>query len=393
MAGLIVKPRSRIYHGHDWVYTSEVLKVWGEPKDGDVISVKDGKDRLLGSAIYNSKSQIIARRFSRQRQELDLDFFQRRIAQSIAYRQRRGCDPRLGRLVWSESDGIPGLIVDRYGDYLVMQTLTLAMDQRREEIAGVLQEQLQPTGIVERNDAPIRIAEGLELRTGMLRGEPPVPFPILAAGLEFEVDLLHGQKTGFYLDQIGSYPRVARHAAGRRVLDCFANQGAFALACAKAGAASVSALEISADACAKIRGNATRNGLNVEVIERNVFDFLKLSDTASGADGARYDLIILDPPSFTKSRGKLDDALRGYKEIHLRALKLLAPDGLLATFCCSHHVSREHLLGVINEAAVDTRRTLRQLETFSQAIDHPIISTMPETEYLKGFLFELAPGR
>ncbi len=393
MAGLIVKPRSRIYHGHDWVYTSEVLKVWGEPKDGDVISVKDGKDRLLGSAIYNSKSQIIARRFSRQRQELDLDFFQRRIAQSIAYRQRRGCDPRLGRLVWSESDGIPGLIVDRYGDYLVVQTLTLAMDQRREEIAGVLQEQLQPKGIVERNDAPIRIAEGLELRTGMLRGEPPVPFLIHAAGLEFEVDLLHGQKTGFYLDQIGSYPRVARHAAGRRVLDCFANQGAFALACAKAGAASVSALEISADACAKIRGNATRNGLNVEVIERNVFDFLKLSDTASGADGARYDLIILDPPSFTKSRGKLDDALRGYKEIHLRALKLLAPDGLLATFCCSHHVSREHLLGVINEAAVDTRRTLRQLETFSQAIDHPIISTMPETEYLKGFLFELAPGR
>ncbi len=393
MAGLIVKPRSRIYHGHDWVYTSEVLKVWGEPKDGDVISVKDGKDRLLGSAIYNSKSQIIARRFSRQRQELDLDFFQRRIAQSIAYRQRRGCDPRLGRLVWSESDGIPGLIVDRYGDYLVVQTLTLAMDQRREEIASVLQEQLQPMGIVERNDAPIRIAEGLELRTGMLRGEPPVPFLIHAAGLEFEVDLLHGQKTGFYLDQIGSYPRVARHAAGRRVLDCFANQGAFALACAKAGAVSVSALEISADACAKIRGNATRNGLNIEVIERNVFDFLKLSDTASGADGARYDLIILDPPSFTKSRGKLDDALRGYKEIHLRALKLLAPDGLLATFCCSHHVSREHLLGVINEAAVDTRRTLRQLETFSQAIDHPIISTMPETEYLKGFLFELAPGR
>ena len=393
MAGLIVKPRSRIYHGHDWVYTSEVLKVWGEPKDGDVISVKDGKDRLLGSAIYNSKSQIIARRFSRQRQELDLDFFQRRIAQSIAYRQRRGCDPRLGRLVWSESDGIPGLIVDRYGDYLVVQTLTLAMDQRREEIASVLQEQLQPMGIVERNDAPIRIAEGLELRTGMLRGEPPVPFLIHAAGLEFEVDLLHGQKTGFYLDQIGSYPRVARHAAGRRVLDCFANQGAFALACAKAGAVSVSALEISADACAKIRGNATRNGLNIEVIERNVFDFLKLSDTASGADGARYDLIILDPPSFTKSRGKLDDALRGYKEIHLRALKLLNPDGLLATFCCSHHVSREHLLGVINEAAVDTRRTLRQLETFSQAIDHPIISTMPETEYLKGFLFELAPGR
>ncbi len=391
MAGLIVKPRSRIFHGHDWVYSSEVLKVWGEPKNGDVIAVKDGKDRLLGSAIYNAKSQIIARRISRQRQELDLDFFQRRIAQSIAYRQRRGCDPRLSRLVWSESDGLPGIIVDRYGDYLVLQTLTLAMDDRREEIASVLQEQLQPAGIVERNDAPIRIAEGLELRTGMLRGEAPVPFPIYAAGLEFEVDLLHGQKTGFYLDQIASYPQVARYATGRRVLDCFANQGAFALACAKAGATSACAVEISADACNQIRGNAKRNGLDIEVAEKNAFDFLKLADNAN--DGPRYDMIILDPPSFTKSRGKLEDALRGYKEIHLRALKLLAPDGLLATFCCSHHVSREHLLGAINEAAVDSRKTLRQLETFSQAPDHPIITTMPETEYLKGFLFELAPGR
>ena len=393
MAGLVVKPRSRIFHGHDWVYSSEVLKVWGDPKDGDVIVVKDGKDRLLGSAIYNSKSQIIARRISRQKQDLDLDFLQRRIAQSCLYRQRRKCDPKLARLVWSESDGLPGLIVDRYGDYLVMQTLTLAMDNRREEIANVLQEHLSPAGIVERNDAPIRIAEGLELRTGMLRGEAPAPFIIRAAELEFEVDLLHGQKTGFYLDQIASYPLVARHAAGRRVLDCFANQGAFALACAKAGATKATAVEISADACNQIRGNATRNGLTIEVVERNAFDFLKLADNASGNEDARYDLVILDPPSFTKSRGKLEDALRGYKEIHLRALKLLAPGGMLATFCCSHHVTREHLLGVINEAAVDARKTLRQLETYSQAPDHPIITSMPETEYLKGFLFELAPGR
>jgi 23S rRNA (cytosine1962-C5)-methyltransferase len=394
MAGLIVKPRSRIYHGHDWVYSSEVLKVWGEPKDGDIIAIKDGKDRLLGSAIYNSKSQIVARRISRQRQDLDVDFFQRRITQAVEYRQRRNCDPRLGRIVWSESDGIPGLIVDRYGDYLVVQTLTLAMDNQREVIAGVLDELLKPAGIIERNDAPIRIAEGLELRTSMLRGEAPAPFVITAAGIQFEVDLLHGQKTGFYLDQINSYPLVARHAKGRRVLDCFANQGAFGLACAKEGAARVAAVEISADACNQIRGNATRNGLAIDVIEKNAFDFLKLADTASGVnDSAKYDLIILDPPSFTKSRGKLEDALRGYKEIHLRALKLLAPDGMLATFCCSHHVTREHLIGVINEAAVDARRTLRQLETYSQAIDHPIITTMPETEYLKGFLFELAPGR
>jgi 23S rRNA (cytosine1962-C5)-methyltransferase len=189
MAGIIVKPRSRIYHGHDWVYSSEVLKAWGEPKDGEVIVIKDGKDRLLGSAIYNSKSQIIARRFSRQKQDIDTDFLQRRIAQSVMYRKRRECDPQLARLVWSESDGLPGLIVDRYGDYLVVQTLTMAMDRRREEIATVLQEQLNPKGIVERNDAPIRIAEGLELRTGILRGDAPTPFVIRVADLEFEVDL------------------------------------------------------------------------------------------------------------------------------------------------------------------------------------------------------------
>ena len=395
MAGIIVKPRSRILHGHDWVYTGEVLKSWGQPKDGDVIPIKDGKDKLLGTGIYNSKSQIIARRFSRQRQDLDADFFRRRLAQSIAYRERRGIDPRAARLVWSESDGLPGVIVDRYGDCLVLQTLTMAMDQRRELIASTLQELLSPTCIVERNDAPIRIAEGLEMRTGVLHGTEPAPFTLRIAGLDFEIDLLRGQKTGFYLDQAASYTAVAAHAKGRRVLDCFANQGAFALACAQAGAAKVTAVEISEDACAQIRRNAERNHLPLDVRADNVFDFLKKADNAAALSGpaGQYDLIILDPPSFTKSKGKLEDALRGYKEIHLRALKLLAPDGLLATFCCSHHVSRELFLGMINEATVDARKTLRQLAIYSQAPDHPIISTLPETEYLKGLLFELAPGR
>lgn len=391
MAGIIIKPRSRILHGHDWVYSSEVMKVWGNPEPGSIIAVKDGKDRLLGSAIYNPKSQIIARRFSRQRQELDVDFFQRRIAQAVKYRERRGVSATAARLVWSESDALPGLIVDRYGDHLVVQTLTLAMDMRRDLIAAALVEVLKPKCIVERNDAPVRIAEGMEPRVGVLHGEAPAPFTITIGGLEFEVDLMRGQKTGFYLDQVGSYAAVAMHAAGRRVLDCFANQGAFALACARAGAASVTAVEISEDACENIRRNATRNSLTVDVRADNVFDFLKAAESVSGS--APYDLIILDPPSFTRSKGKLEDALRGYKDIHLRALKLLAPDGMLATFCCSHHVSREHFLGMINDATVDTKRTLRQIATFSQSQDHPVISTLPETEYLKGFLFELAPGR
>ncbi len=389
MAGIVVKPRSRIYHGHDWVYSSDVLKAFGKPEDGDIISLKDGQDRLLGSAIYNSKSQIVARRFSRQRQDLDLDFFQRRIRQAVDYRARRGFDLRLCRLVWSESDGIPGVIVDRYGDHLVLQTLTLAMENRKAVIVEALRTILEPRSIVERNDAPIRKAEGLELLTGMLYGEDPGAFLIKACDLEFEIDLLRGQKTGFYLDQISNYQAVAPLAKGKRVLDCFANQGAFALASVRAGASHVTAVEISSDAVNSIRRNAARNSLSLDCVEANVFDFLKEQEQQNG----RWDLIILDPPSFTKTKGKLNDALRGYKEIHLRALKLLNPDGLLATFCCSHHVSREIFLQVINEATVDAKRTLRQLAIYTQSPDHPVISTLPETEYLKGFLFELAPGR
>jgi len=226
MAGLIIKPRSRILHGHDWVYSSEVLKAFGQPHDGDVVSLKDGQDRMIGSAIYNAQSQIVARRFSRQRQDLDLDFFQRRLQQAIDYRGRRGMNPQLCRLVWSDSDGLPGVIVDRYGEHLVVQTLTMAMDQRKTMLTEALRGLLKPRSIIERNDAPIRKAEGLELHTGVLAGEAPAAFEITAGGLVFEVDLLHGQKTGFYLDQLPNYPAVAAYAAGRKVLDCFANQGA-----------------------------------------------------------------------------------------------------------------------------------------------------------------------
>jgi len=389
MAGIIIRPRSRILHGHDWVYFSEVLKSFGSPEDGEVVSIKDGKDRLIGSAIWNSKSQIVARRFSRQRQELDADFFLRRIGQAIEYRQRRGINPRLGRLVWSESDGLPGVIVDRYSDYLVLQTLTLAMDRRKGLIVEALRQLCEPKAIIERNDAPIRKAEGMEPVVGVLWGDAPATVPIEVMGLRFEVDLLQGQKTGFYLDQLDNYAGVAPWAAGKRVLDCFSNQGAFALACAKAGAASVRAIEISADCVELIGRNAERNGLKIEAVAANVFDFLKDEERAN----AQYDLIVLDSPSFTKSKDKLQDALRGYKEIHLRALKLLAPGGLLATFSCSHHVSDELFREVIADAAVDAKRTLRQLIRFGQAADHPVLLNLPETEYLRGFLFELAPGR
>ena len=391
MAGLIIKPRARIFHGHDWVYASEILKTFGDPAPGDVVSLKDGRDHLLGSAIYNPASQIVARRFSRQRQDLDLDFFRRRIALALDYRKRRGVDPRLCRLVWSESDGLPGLIVDRYGDYVVVQTLTHAMDRRKMLIAEALAALLSPAAIIERNDAPVRRAEGMELTTGLLQGDLASPeIEIETNGLRFSIDLLHGQKTGFYLDQVDNYRLVAQVAAGRRVLDCFTSQGAFAMACAKAGARSVLAIEISADATAAATRNAVRNGLDgIEWREGNVFDLLPAEERRGG----QYDLIILDPPSFTKSKSKLDDALRGYKEIHLRALKLLSGDGLLATFCCSHHVSPPEFRQMVVDASVDARRTVRQLARYSQSADHPIVPTLPETEYLQGYLFEAMPGR
>ena len=389
MATLIIRPRARLFHGHDWVHDNEVLKVTGKPEDGAVVGLKDQRDRFLGSAIYNSRSKIPARRFSRQRQDLDPDFFRRRLTMASEYRDKLGLDPRARREVWSESDGLPGLILDRYGDCVVLQTLTLAMDQRKDLIADAIEEILKPACLIERNDAPIRQAEGLELHVGILRGSAPAPFEVALAGVKFGLDLPGGQKTGLYLDQADNYALVAQQAKGRRVLDCFSNQGGFALACAKAGAGEVTALDISADACAAIEANAQRNNVRLNVTETNVFDWLKSATTR----GDQYDLIILDPPSFTRDRARLNDALRGYKEIHLRAAQLLGNGGLLATFCCSHHVSDALFLDVITDAMVDGKKTARLRASYTQRPDHPVILGLPESSYLKGHLLEMAPGR
>jgi 23S rRNA (cytosine1962-C5)-methyltransferase len=390
MAGLVVKPRARILHGHDWVFSSEVLKAFGNPADGDVISLKDGRDRLIGSAIYNSKSQIVARRFSRQRQDLDLDFFKRRIAQASEYRDRRNVDPKLRRIVWSESDGLPGVVIDRYEDYFVLQTLALAMDLRKNLIVKAIVDLFGDATIIERNDSAVRKAEGLELITGVLEGSAPSgPITVEIGTLKFDVDLLQAQKTGFYLDQAPNYSVVANYAAGRRVLDCFANQGAFALTCLKAGATDVAAVEENSDNVAAGKRNAERNGLKMRWIEQDVFAFLRAAEKAE----AEYDLIILDPPSFTKTKSGLRDALRGYRELHVRAFKLLSKNGLLATFSCSHHVSETAFAQTITDALVDTRRSARKLRRFEQALDHPVLPTIPETEYFKGLLLEMMPGR
>lgn len=384
MAGIIVKPRSRIFHGHDWVYSSEVQKIFGKPEPGDVISIKDFKDRKLGTAIYNPESQIIGRRFSRRTQKLDLDFFVRRLERALTLRNSMDFADDVYRLTWSESDGMPGVIIDRYGDHFVIQTLTLAMDQRKKMIAEALVKIFSPKSITERNDSPIRKAEGLPLEKGLLHGEAPGRFEVTVQGLHFAVDPLDGHKTGLYLDQFDNYQAVGDLAKGRRVLDCFCNEAGFALHCARGGAESVQAVDSSEPALDCARTNAERNQLEIEFTNANVFDFLKNAQSETPP----YDLIILDPPSFTRNRKSVKDAMRGYKEIHLRAMKLLSKGGILATYCCSHHVNRQMFLDTICDAAVDAKSTLRLLSSQSQRLDHPIIPTIPESEYLKGFIFQ-----
>ncbi len=393
MASLYVKPRSRLFHGHCWVYQSDVSHVVGDAQPGDVIMLKDRNARPVGSAIYNPKSQIVARRFSHQKFDLDHEFFVRRLKRALSLRESLFAQP-LYRLVWSESDGLPGLIVDRYGDHCVVQTLTLAMDQRKAAIASALTEVIAPKSIIERNDAPIRQAEGLGLVTGVLAGEAPAPFQVTTPHGVFTVDLRGGQKTGLYLDQLDNYAAVAALAKGKRVLDVFCNQGGFALACAKAGAASVTGVDASENAVAAAKSNAEATGVTAicQFEATNAFDFLKAAEQAATAQPeapAPYDLIVLDPPSFTRNKGSLKDAMRGYKEIHLRSLKLLRPGGLLSTYSCSHHVSRDDFSEMIIDAATDAKRTLRLVSFHSQRRDHPILAGIPETEYLKGFTWEV----
>lgn len=380
MAGLVVKPRARILHGHDWVYGSEVLKTFGAPEDGTVISIKDGRDRLLGTAIYNSRSQITARRISRRRESLDADFFGRRVARAIAWRERAGCNPALCRLVWSEADGLPGVVADRYSDVVVLQTQTLAMDLCRDTIAAVLAEIPGVGCVIERNDSASRRAEGLESRTGILSGKEPGVRILEMAGARFEVDFLAGHKTGLYLDQADNYSLVANYARGARVLDCFANQGGFSLACAVAGAHEVMAVESGAAAVDRLGRNARLNNAQVEIRQADVFDILP------ALKGREFDLIILDPPSFTKARGRVNDAVRGYRELHRLAAPLLAPDGILATFCCSHHVGTGEFSEAVAAGFSDARRSAHIITQTGQPADHPVALHIPESHYLKGLI-------
>lgn len=384
MAGIVVRPHSRILYGHHWVYRTEVRKIFGNPQDGDIISVKDGRDRFLGSAIYNNRSAIVARRFSHRRQALDLDFFVRRLRQAETLRQPLFASDQPCRLVWSESDGLPGLVIDRFGSILVCQLQTCGLDLRKRILLEALQSVFKFDGIVFRGDSTVRLQEGLPVHTPEVHGNVPAEIVIEIEGVQFGIDVLSGQKSGFYLDQVANYRTVAGYARGRRVLDCFSNQGGFAFTCAKAGAAAVTAVESGVFSVEQLRQNARRNAIEIRSIEADVFDFLKIEQHRK----REYDLIILDPPSFTKVRSRVQEASRGYHELHLRAAKLLSRHGILATFSCSHHVSAEVFLDTIRAAFSEARCTARFKDRLGQGPDHPILLHLPETEYLKGVVIE-----
>ena len=377
----------RIKAGHLWVYQGEIGIIGIGVKSGDPVEVLDNRGRFLGVGYYNQASQIAVRLLTTEREAIDPEFFERRLRQALGHRQRVKPNATAYRLVFSEADLLPGLIVDRFGDYLVVQFLTMGMEVNRQTIIELLVELCQPAGIIERSDLSVRHQEDLPERSGCVYGECPGAVVIVDNGLQFRVDLLEGQKTGYFLDQSANRAAVAGYAKDRRVLDCFCHVGSFALHAAAAGAGSVLGVDISEDAVQMAVENAVLNNLDERCRFKvaNAFDFLR--DQVGRKES--YDLVILDPPAFTKSKSAIEGALRGYKEINLRALKLLPPGGILATCSCSYHLSPEMLWEVVSSAAADNKKRVRLLERRTQGLDHPILVGMPETEYLKCFIFEV----
>ena len=392
---VLLKPgeANRVVAGHPWVYHASVLRLTHPAADGELVQVKDHRQRFLGVGFYNSKSRINVRVLAPERIEVSQSFFEERIRAALAVRRKHLPAAGSYRVVNAESDFLSGLIVDKYEEALVLQISSLGMDCRKDQILASLQSIFSPRAIFERSDVASRKFEGLAPAQGLLFGSLAGPETVRLNGLKFEVDLLTGHKTGLYLDQQVNYREVTRFANGAQVLDAFSFLGGFGLHAARAGAAHVHLLDQSAEAIDAARRNATANGLETKCSfeTANVFDWLKAQTAAKPHEKPvpRWDLVVLDPPSFTRNRASVPDALRGYKEIHLRALKLIKPGGTLATFCCSHHVDAGLFQDTVLAAAFDARRILRRVAIYSQAPDHPIIPMIPETEYLKGFAFEV----
>lgn len=386
MKSLVLKPQrtQRIRSGHPWVFAGEVQQVSGAEQPGEIVQVKDAKGKFVGMGFVNPASSILVRLLTRQEEVVDDAWWHARLQEAVSLRQEYVTGTDAYRLVHSEADGLPGLVVDRYGDFLSVQILAMGIEVRKDLIIRSLVELVKPRGIFERSDVSVRRLEGLEERTGVLWGmEPPRDLQIQEGPYKLNVDLHTGQKTGFFLDQRPNRLQVMELARGRRVLNAFSYSGGFTMAAALGGASEVVSVDISPEAVALGEANARLNGVQdrCQWVTANAFDFLREQERAQ----ERYDLIILDPPAFTKSKESLPGAIRGYKEINLRAIRMLRPGGMLVSASCSHHMDPETFVSVIQDAANDSLKRLRQLDMRGAGPDHPVLPPSPETRYLKCF--------
>ncbi len=391
MATVFLKPGKdeRVRAGYLWIFAGEIARIDGQVPDGSIVDVRAFRGQWVGRWFLNRTSALTVRVLTQAHEEIDEAFFRRRLQRALAYRHRLLGLLSAFRVVYGEADGLPGLIVDRYGDVIVMQTLALGMDARKPLLTGLVAELLRPTAIYARDDAPIRRLEGLPGVAGWVWGEADPLVEIQEGRARLLVDVAQGQKTCFFLDQRENRLVIAELCQGAAVLDAFCYSGAFAVHAALAGAAHVTAIDVSEDAVALARRNAERN----DVTARCVFTIANAFDELRRLVSARtqFDIVILDPPPFARTQAAVPRALAGYKEINLRAMKLLRPGGILVTCSCSHHVGEAQLLAIAASAAEDEHRAVRLVESRSQSRDHPVHLAMPETRYLTCLILEVQP--
>ena len=391
MAKTVLLPgkEKRVYSGHPWVFRSDIARVEGEFLPGDIVDIVSSKGRFLARGYYNPNSQIALRIMTyKEDEQVDRGLIFRRIHDAVEYR-RTFADLKSCRLVFAESDRLPALVVDAFGDVLVLQCLALGMERFKKDVVDALVEEVHPKGIWERNDVPVRKLEGLELSTGLLYGDVPDRVMMTENGVCFLVDVKEGQKTGFFLDQKENRAAIAPFVKNKKVLDCFTHTGSFALHAGKYGAKDVTGVDISDYACDFAAENAKLNGLEdrVHFISANAFDLL----SEQSRQGKKYDVIILDPPAFTKTKSAVESAIRGYKEINLRAMKMIEPGGYLITCSCSQHVLPEMFREMVLDASKDAKVLLRLVEFRTQGKDHPILPYARETQYLKCGIYQVFP--
>jgi len=379
--------QKKLLQGHPWVYGNEIERVEGEAVDGELVTVVDFRGRYMGTGFFNSKSLITVRLLTHRQEEITNELIASRVKAACDYRrfvmQREGTDSC--RLIYGEADRLPGVIADRFGGVIVLQVLALGMEKYTKVIADALVECEKPDCLLLQNDDAIRRKEGMECFTKVLHGSLPEETIIHENGVKLAVDVMGGQKTGYFLDQKDNHLFVRQFCKGARVLDCFSYIGGFALNAAMAGAKEVTAVDISENAVKLIRRNAELNGLNVETVCANCFDYLRAQVKVK----EKYDVIVLDPPAFTKAHANMANACRGYKEIALSAMRLLPPGGVLATHSCSYHMPEDVFVNTVLSAAQDLHRQVRVITLRRQDIDHPVLAGYPESHYLKSLWLQM----